>query len=87
MLIAIACVDKDGRIYADGTVPFRIQKDIDRFSYLTSGGILIYEESVLRNFLGERPMQGRDNIIISSHSIADATAVFPTVEEAYGVYQ
>lgn len=82
MLIAIACVDKDGRIYADGTVPFRIQKDIDRFSYLTSGGILIYEESVLRNFPGERPMQGRDNIIISSHPIADATAVFPTVEEA-----
>lgn len=54
MLIAIACVDKDGRIYADGTVPFRIQKDIDRFSYLTSGGILIYEESVLCNFPGER---------------------------------
>ena len=27
-------------------------------------------------------MQGRDNIIISSHPIADATAVFPTVEEA-----
>lgn len=83
MLSAIVCTDVNYGIYADGTLLFRIQKDIEHFSWLTDGGILIYEDTVLNSFPDGKPLAGRDNIIISANqkNISGAT-VFPSLEEA-----
>lgn len=64
MLSAIVCMDNFGGIGKDGDLLYKIPEDMKRFKELTIGHPIIMGRKTW-NSIGNKPLKGRDNIILS----------------------
>ena len=65
MLSAIVCMDNFGGIGKDGDLLYKIPEDTQRFRELTMGHWVIMGRKTW-NSIGNKPLPGRTNIIISN---------------------
>ena len=65
MLSAIVCMDSFCGIGKDGDLLYKIPEDMQRFKELTMGHCVIMERKTW-NSIGNKPLSGRTNIIISN---------------------
>ncbi len=66
-MIAIAAVDKNWAIGKDGKLLFHIKEDMKQFREHTEGNIIVMGRKTLETFPGGRPLDGRENIILSAN--------------------
>ena len=64
-LEAIAAVDENWGLGYRGGLLARVSPDLRRFRELTWGGRVIYGRRTLRTFPGERPLPGRENVVLT----------------------
>ena len=64
MLSAIVCMDNFGGIGKDGKLLYHISEDMERFKKITMGHTIIMGRKTW-NSIGNRPLEGRENIVIS----------------------
>lgn len=64
MLSAIVCMDNFGGIGKDGNLLYKIPEDMKRFKELTMGHPVIMGRKTW-NSIGNKPLKGRENIVIS----------------------
>lgn len=65
MLSAIVCMDNFGGIGKDGELLYKIPDDMRRFKKLTMGHPIIMGRKTW-NSIGNKPLKGRDNIVLSN---------------------
>ena len=80
---AIVAVYSDWGIGIDGTQPVVLKADSAHFIELTRGAAVIVGRKTLEDFPGGRPLQGRNNIVITRQNIEiEGAELAHTTEEA-----
>jgi len=64
-MIAIAAVDNNWAIGKSGRLLFHIKEDMLRFRNTTMGNICVMGRKTLESFPGGRPLEGRDNVVLT----------------------
>lgn len=80
-LAAIVAHDPDLVIGKDGDLPWHYSEDLKYFKRITMGHPLIMGRVVFEE-LGENPLPGRDNIVLSRSREYDHVPTFSTFEDA-----
>ena len=78
---AIACVEKNLGLGLDGDLLVKSKKDLSRFKRLTMGYAVVMGRKTFES-LGNKPLAGRTNVVISSSLEAqDGVVVFRSVDD------
>ncbi len=78
---AIAAVSLNGVIGSGLEIPWRIKEDFAHFKRTTLGGVIVMGRKTWQS-LGEKPLPGRENVVISrSMKSAGGARVLSSIEE------
>lgn len=64
MLSLIVCMDARNNIGKEGELGFRLEDDLANFKRKTVGNVIVYGRKTLQS-MGNKPLKGRTNIIMS----------------------
>ena len=68
-MISVVAVDKNWGIGKDGDMPWKIPGEQKFFKEATMGGVVVMGRKTLESLPGQRPLNGRRNIVLTRNSI------------------